>query len=153
MKFPEIRGTCLNKIPFTFPNDLKGKLNILILPFRKTSKLLLERWLSFIEILISDISFLDYYQIRVFNRSLRIIRRYLDERVRRNTLEKDFSRIIHFYQESHLLTNILNLKDPNSIYIFLLDQNGKILWKTEGKYDLDKAQLLKQKIIENMNEL
>jgi hypothetical protein len=151
-KFPEISGKSLNKLPITLPNDFKRKLNILILPCSKVNKLILERWASFMDTLISDISFLDYYQINIFNKKLKVLRRYIEARARRNILNRNLEKVIHIYQELTVLKKILDLKDHKSIYIFLINNKGDILWRTEGRYDLEKAQLLKQKIIEHMSE-
>lgn len=150
VKFPEIRGMALNNLPFTIPNDLRSKLNILILPCGKANRLNLERWISFMETLISDINFLDYYQINIYNKGLRVLRRYMSRRARRSILNRNIDRIINFYHDLNILKNSLNLEAYKNVYIFLINQEGDILWRTEGIYDLDKAQLLKQKIIEYM---
>jgi len=150
VKFPEIRGMALNNIPFTIPNDLRSKLNILILPCEKSNKLNLERWISFMKTLISDIHFLDYYQINIYNKRLKVLRRYMSRRARRSILNRNIDKIINFYYDLNIFKNSLNLESYKNVYIFLINQEGDILWRTEGIYDLDKAQLLKQKIIEHM---
>lgn len=153
LKFPEIRGKNLKNLPFSIPNDLRSRLNILILPSRKSSKLSLTRWLSFTETLKADLSFLEYYQIRIFNKNLKVFRRYIDRNIRKSIYNKsNLERIIHYYQNTTFLQEHLELKDSRSIYIFLVNNKGEILWRAEGPYNLEKAQLLKQKIIEHMSK-
>ncbi|MBD3193646.1 MAG: hypothetical protein GF317_01220 [Candidatus Lokiarchaeota archaeon] len=151
MKFPRLKSKDLKNIPFSIPNNFSKNLNIIIIPFKKSILSNLTSWRSFLRTLSTELSFIALYEFPIYSNASKIKETIIKGKFKQNEYQKsELDNIIPFYVNKRRFKNNLAILDEKEVHIFLLNREGEILWRSYGKYNLDKAQDLKRKIIENI---
>jgi hypothetical protein len=75
---PRVKGSNLNGETFYFPNDLKGILNIVVIPFRRDQTALLEEWTTSLEDFVAEYPIVAYYELPVLSVSYSAFRWWID---------------------------------------------------------------------------
>ena len=76
--FPKISSSNLEGQQFVLPQDFKGKLNIVIIAFKREQQDLIDEWLPFIDELARRNPDLAYYELPTLNFSYLLFRRIID---------------------------------------------------------------------------
>ncbi len=117
------------------PNDLKGELNIVIIPFKSEHQELVEQWLPFQAILVQNNLTLSFYELPTLNSSYLLIRWMINGGMRSGISDKEAcERTITLYINKKEFKRQLNIPNEEAIYIVLIDTNGRIIWCTNDKY-------------------
>jgi len=147
MKFPEVTGRNLEFVKYNIPSDLKGEINLLIVPFQRWHQTLVDQWASFLNIIESKNSAFRYYELPTLNTLYKAMRFMIDGGMRAGIPDKSVrERTITLYLNKTQFKKLLNIRSEDTIYIFLVRKSGEILWKTEGSYDKFKAEQLLTKL-------
>jgi len=143
MNFPEIEGQNLEGHKFKLPQDLDGKLNVVIMPFLREQQEIVDQWVFFLVDLVYEVPTLQardkYFQLAV------------DEAMRAGIPDKSArERTITIYTNREEFLPKLNIEDLEIIQIFLLNKDGQILWHSEGEFTKQKGIELEKAINENL---
>jgi len=143
MKFPEINGRNLEFIKYSIPSDLKGEINLLIIPFQRWHQTLVDQWASFLNIIESKNPDFRYYELPTLTTLYKAMRFMIDGGMRAGISDKSVrARTITLYLNKTQFKKLLNIRSEETIYLFLVRRSGEILWRTEGPYDKIKAEQL-----------
>jgi hypothetical protein len=146
--FPTLSATNLEGQRFQLPNDLKGELNIVIIAFKREHQELVEEWVPFLTILVQNNPSLAFYELPTLNSSYLLIRWMINGGMRSGISDKEArERTITLYTNKKEIKRQLNIPNEETIYIILIDKNGRIIWRTNDKYTEEKAQEL-EKVLE-----
>tara|TARA_B100001750_G_C15461071_1_gene574335 strand:- start:118 stop:603 length:486 start_codon:yes stop_codon:yes gene_type:complete len=142
-EFPSVRGRNLNRKKIKLPEELKGKMNLLLLAFFQNQQKTIDSWLNFASELEEKFNGLQYYEIPVIYNMNILNQLLLNESMRASIKEKKIrEKTITLYLEKSKFLDALKFDDENDTYTILIDKNGKILWKERGMYDSNKGKEL-----------
>jgi hypothetical protein len=151
--FPTIEGSIINGSEISIPSDTKGKLTLIGLAFSKKSDKLLKDWLNpiyttFVEPPTVDFFPPDPYDINLyFIGLLKGLAKAADDKVELE-MTKNLDPKLHQYtmvssSAFKPIKKTLALGKKDLPYFFILDENGKILYNTEGAYTERKMKEIK----------
>jgi hypothetical protein len=147
MKFPEVSGNNLNFKTYYLPKDLNGELNILILAFKRSQQSLVDEWISFLDELVVNFPAVRYYEIPTIGKSYNFIKSIIDGGMRAGIPNDNArERTITIYIDKRSFKEALQIKDENTIYLFLVKKGGDIIWCTDGRFHKKKAEELEEKL-------
>ncbi|MFX1512956.1 MAG: hypothetical protein ACFFCQ_10245 [Promethearchaeota archaeon] len=151
-EFPIVEGSNLEGRRFTLPEDLEGQLNIVFIPVKRYQQLIVEGWIPFIEKLTNIYPKLEFYEVSSLAKGYMLTRFLIDGGMRVGfPSKKARERTIILHVSNNDIKENLEIRDENTIYLFLLTENGKIIFREEGAITSEKAKRLEQIIRENLN--
>jgi hypothetical protein len=143
MIFPEIEGKNLEFKSYKLPYDLEGKLNILLVPFQRWHQNLVNSWGPYLEKLTDRFPEVRFYEVPSLSRGYKLMSFMIDGGMRAgipNTQVRE--RTITVYTDKSKFKKALEIPNEKTIYLFLVNKKGEILWRESGVYDDSKAEEL-----------
>ncbi|MEA2070764.1 MAG: hypothetical protein U9O98_05675 [Asgard group archaeon] len=151
--FPKISGSNLEGEELQIPSDLHGKYNILALAYRRNQQDHVDQWSSFIGELLLEYSDLDFYEVPTLAKGYSLMSFIIDGGMRAGIPSKNIRKhTITLYTNKRKLNKQLKVKSENNIQLFLIDREGKILWREKGKITDKKKNSLESKIKKLFNK-
>ena len=145
--FPKISAKNLEGDSLELPNDLDGKVNILIIAFRREQQSLVDEWIQYLEGHIQKNPHVALYEIPTIHFSYLPLRWMIDGGMRAGIADKKArERTITLYINKNKFKKHLDIEDENTIYIILIDKDGNLIWKTDGNITEDKSHSLLETI-------
>ena len=144
LMFPSVQGKNLEGKEYSLPQDLEGKMNIVIVAFQRNQQMLVDTWLSTVRQIKDQTPGLFYYEMPTMSRGYTIMRGIIDGGMRRGI--KDLSAresTITVYTNTGKFRKALNIPSDETIHVFLLDSTGAVRWRSEGAMSPMQAELLK----------
>jgi hypothetical protein len=122
------------------PDDLEGKMNVVILAFRREQQDSVDEWIRFLEGLAKEYEILAYYEIPTIQVSYSLFRWMIDGGMRAGIADMNArQRTITLYVDKKEFKRRLEIDSEESIVVLLLRNDGEILWRTIGHYSEDKG--------------
>jgi len=151
--FPEVSGKNLKRNKFHFPQDFPAPLNIVLIAFQREQQLEINTWLPFVSQLDSEYADLTYLEFPVIYQMGPIGQFMLNEGMRAGIPDqKARESTITLYVDKTQFMGQLQIKSEDSIQIFLVTDEGKILWHETGVFSDEKADALMQ-VVQNIIHL
>jgi hypothetical protein len=148
--FPIVSGYNLMREEFEFPRDFEGKYNLVIIPFQQIQQRDVNTWIPAAQELELRFDDLLYYELPTIYKLPTISRTFINEGMRAGIPDQTArERTITFYLDKDVFKQALDIVSEDSIHLFLVDQEGNILWREIGLFSEIKGQSL-IKILENM---
>lgn len=149
LKFPEVKGSNLEKKKYDLPKDFEGKLNIVTIAFQQWQQELVNTWVPFLEDLKQTYSDLCFYELPTISRGYKGMRFVIDGGMRMGIPNKSVrNRTITLYLNKKRFMQNLNIKNDENIITYVLNKEGSIISEIEGEYSKEKAKKIKIKVEE-----
>jgi hypothetical protein len=143
MLFPEVEGKNLESKSYKIPSDLEGDLNIILVPFQRWHQSLVDSWGPYLEDLTKIFPKLKYYEVPSLSSGYKIMSFMIDGGMRAGIPSKEVrERTITLYIKKSKFKKALQIPNEQTIYLFLINKTGEILWRDNGVYTDSKAELL-----------
>ncbi len=151
--FPEVEGKNLEGKNFHLPRDFEGELNLLFLAFQREQQLMVNTWLPTADLLESIHPELRYYELPTISRMNPFVRWFINTGMRSGIKDpKSRRKTITLYLDKRPFRKALGLASEDNIYVLLLDKNGKVVWKSKGHCNVEKAKNLSDFIQSYFND-
>jgi hypothetical protein len=149
MRFPEVTGSNLLRQKVTLPGDLQGELNILFVAFQQWHQAWVDSWVPTARQVEQAFPVVQFYELPVIWKMNRFSQTFINEGMRagipnQNTRKKT----ITLYTDKGAFRKALDLPHEETIYVLVVDQQGNVLWRTEGVYSQEKGEALTKAIQE-----
>jgi hypothetical protein len=142
-KFPLLIAENLNRERIEIPGQLQGNFNILVVAFQQWQQTLVDTWIPVLESLRKQYPDFDYYEIPTIRKMNFIYRGFIDGGMRAGIKSTDTrARTITLYIDKVKFREDLGIDSEDTIYVFLVDRRGEILWRREGAIEEEKSQSL-----------
>ena len=152
--FPKISSSNLEGQKFELPQDFKGKLNIVIIAFQREQQDLVDEWLPFLDDLARRNPDIAFYELPTLNISYILVRRVIDEGMRAGIPDKNArERTITLYLNKKIFRKELDIPDEKTIYVLLINKKGKVIWRTQGSFTIEKSIDLENAVKENLQKI
>jgi hypothetical protein len=148
MTFPTVHGSNLLRQKTTLPQDFKGDLNLVFIPFLQWQQSEVNSWVPWIVEMESKYPRFLYYELPTIENRNIVFQTFINEGMRAgipNPLTRE--RTITLYLKKAEFQKTLDMPDEEHIYILLLDNNGNILLRMRGPFTKESGEAF-EKIIE-----
>lgn len=143
MKLPVVTGSNLLRQRMQLPDDLRGSLNILFIPFQQWQQVEVNSWVPLVSALEQTHPDLRYYELPTIQRRNILSQTFINEGMRMGIPDPSTrERTITLYIDKKAFMVALDMPDDEHMYILLTDQQGNILWRSFGAFSLEKADSL-----------
>jgi len=144
MFLPTVRGTNLERQKLEFPADFTAEFNLVFVAFQRWQQAQVDTWVSAAEALRQEIAGFEYYEFPTIHRMGFLGRTFLNEGMRAGIPDSAArGRTITLYLDKGQFRAALDIPDEESIWVFLFDRGGRVLWRASGAYTKEKEDLLK----------
>jgi hypothetical protein len=143
--FPLVSGYNLNRQERVFPADFRADLNLVIVPFQQYQQLTVNTWIPHLQQIEAAYPGFMYYELPTISAMPALSRTFINEGMRAGIPDPTArERTITLYIDKQGFKSGLGISNENDIYLFLVDRQGEILWRSSGEYSADKAAELEQ---------
>lgn len=138
--FPVVSGFNLERREFVFPRDFEGEHNLVLIPFQRYQQELVDTWIPAAQQIEAEFPGFIYYELPTLTGMSTLYRTFLNEGMRAGIPDQTArQRTITLYLDKEMFKNGLDIPSENDIYLFLVDRDGKILWRMTGEYTPEKT--------------
>ncbi len=142
--FPSVKASNLEKRDFNLPADFEGERNLLLVAFEREQQKDVDTWLREMKRFEEIDPGFHYYELPTIQRPNAFMRWFIDTGMRHGIADrKARERTITLYLEKKPFLDSLLITDQKKIYAFLVDREGKVLWRSEGVFDETKGASLR----------
>lgn len=135
-QFPHVDGTNLEGERFDLPTDFKGELNVVLVAFQREQQADVDSWMPFLNTVVESRSDMRIYELPTLGRRYRLVRPFIDGGMRRGIPDATVrAATITLYIDKTPFRESLLLPDEDRIYVLLVDQQGRVLWRGDGRFD------------------
>lgn len=132
-EFPTVRGKNLNGREFFLPNEFEGALNLVFIAFQRKQQAMVNTWLPYAQSIRTKYPGIRYYELPTISQLNPLFRWYIDRGMRSGITDSTArATTITLYLDKPEFRKALDMPDEGTIYILLMDDEGKILWRTNG---------------------
>ncbi len=133
-KFPKIKGKSLSGKEVTLPEDMEGEVILVGVAFKREAQEMLDSWVEYFDILCEGKK--DIYELPIIEGSLwKIFSSFIDRGMKSGISEEMHDKVVTHYGDASEVKEKLEIEDDDLGYVFLLAENGRILFKGEGHAD------------------
>jgi len=148
-RFPIVETRDLEGRRYRVPDDLPPGRRLVIVPFQQWQQVLVEGWKSAVEGLTDVYTDLTVWEMPSLSKGYSLARAYIDGGMRAGIPDLDVRQhTITTYTDLKALTSLLDIPDRETVYVFLLDTHGRIVWRGSGEADEAKVRLLGEAMAE-----
>jgi hypothetical protein len=143
MQFPSVNGNDLLKNKISLPNDMNSRFNVLIVAFQQWHQGLVNSWVSFLNHMVEQYPDFDYYELPTIREMNWLSRSIIDNGMRAGIPSHDTRRrTITLYIDKEPFKKKLDIPDESDIHLFLVTNEGEILWTESGAISEEKSKSL-----------
>ena len=145
MQFPRVTGSNLAGQEFKLPGGFEGEKNLALIAFQREQQSEIDSWLPVAQRLAQSDPLFRYYELPVIFRGNPLFRLWLDSAMRFGIPDQSArANTITLYLDKEDFRRQLGITSEDTIYAFLVDQSGEILWRGDGRCTPQKEQELTQ---------
>jgi hypothetical protein len=145
LTFPEVRGSNLEGREFTLPADFDGDLNLVFVAFQRGQQKLVDTWLPFAKDAAARHARLRYYELPTIHEANSVVRWFIDNGMRRGISDVAAREAtITLYLDKESFRRALRIPHEDTIYILLVDAEGRVVWKADGTYTGEHGMAIEQ---------
>jgi hypothetical protein len=139
--FPIVSGTNLDRQEFEFPRDFAGEYNLVIIPFQQKQQLDVNTWIPAAQELERTTPGLVYYELPTIYELPKLSRTFINEGMRAGIPDQTArERTITLYLDKDKFKAALEIQSEEIITLVLVNRQGDLLWRGEGRYSEEKIQ-------------
>lgn len=135
-RFPTVEGSNLEGERFNLPSAFKGELNVVLVAFKREQQSDVDTWMPFLKTLGERRRDLRVYELPTLGRGYRLMRSFIDGGMRRGIPDSAVrAATITLYIDKASFRESLQLPEEDRIYVLLVDRQGRVFWRAEGRFD------------------
>jgi hypothetical protein len=142
-QFPVVSGFNLERQKFEFPREFEGEFNLVLIPFQRWHQDIVDTWIPTAKKIEAEFPGFIYYELPTLTSMSTLCRTFLNEGMRAGIPDTTArQRTITLYLDKESFRAALDIPSENDIYLFLVDNQGEILWQSAGEFTQEKANSL-----------
>jgi hypothetical protein len=143
--FPAVTAQDLNKREVHLPSGLGGRLNLVLIAFLQKQQKDVDTWLPSLPALTERHPSFAYYELPVISRMNPFVRWFINNGMRGGIPDRNQrGRTITLYLDKKPFREALGIPSEDTIYAFLLNQSGEVVWRAERTADEKKLRSLQE---------
>lgn len=146
-RFPEVEGASLSAVEHRLPGTLAGDVNLLLIAFRQWQQKDVDTWLPTATELATTYPAFRAYELPVISRMYRPASGFIDGGMRSGIPDPAVrDATITMYLDRKQFRADLGIDSIDEIVPMLVVPDGRILWRTTGRYSDDAGRSLREVI-------
>jgi hypothetical protein len=146
-RFPRVEGTNLEGERFVLPVDFKGELNVVLVAFKREQQSDVDSWMPALKTIAGTRSDVRIYEIPTLGRRYRLMRSFIDRGMRSGIPDRAVrAATVTLYIDKSPFRKALKLADEDRIYVLLVDREGGVHWRADGRFDEKSGAELKHRL-------
>lgn len=142
-RFPTVVGANLEGSTVRLPDQLGGRLNLLLIAFRQAQQADVDSWMPYAEALEARRPDVRTYELPVLSTAYRLARPFIDGGMRAAIPDPAVrQRTITLYLDKAAFRAALGVAGEDRIHVRLVDRSGTTHWRTDGAWDAASAAAL-----------
>ena len=134
MQFPALSVRDLEGVEHVIPHGLTGGPHVIIMAFQQWHQVLVNSWTPHLEEMAAEHPGMEVWEVPSISKGYRLFRSGIDGGMRAGIPDPDVRRhTLTAYTDLGALTRDLGIPSMKTIYVFLVDCQGNILWRAEGE--------------------
>ena len=134
VRFPTVRGSNLSRENFTLPDDIEGEYALLMIAFQQVQQFDINTWLPVARQFAETYDGMVYYELPTIDRLNPAARAFIDGGMRAGIPDPIARSItITLYLDKPAFREVLDIPDEDSIVVMLINRDGEIFWRTDGR--------------------
>lgn len=144
LTLPNVSGKNLQRRKMAFPDDFAGTLNLVFIAFLRRHQDVVDSWVAFVAQLAQQNPGLHYYEFPTLPRNGPLYRWFLNEGMRAGIPDPATRRrTITLYLDKTAFRRALRIDDDRTMWVYLFDRAGRVLWRTGGGFSAEKGAALR----------
>lgn len=142
MFFPTVRGQSLDGRTVTIPFSLAGEFNVLLVLFDPTHQFAVQTWLKPLKTIRGQYTRVRFYEVPTLGIMPPDDQAEQDKIVKQSVVLEDqlsLETVVTIYVQKERFECLLDIPHEDDLYVFLIDNAGEVLWRTEGNASPDKV--------------
>ena len=146
MTFPELKAETLSGIDMKYPDDVKGKVTLILMAFKRETQRTIDSWLEPFSKAFENDTGVQFFEIPMLAGAWKLMSPIIDGGMRSGIPKQKHGNVTTFYGDVNKYCKLLSIEDKSDGYVFLLDHNGVIQWRSNGFATEEKLRELFDKI-------
>lgn len=139
-RFPQVSGRSLDGVRFDLPAEFRGRLNLVVVAFQRAQQRDVDDWMPYLRALASRRPDIALYELPTLGSGYRWMRGIIDGGMRRGIPDAAVrAATITLYIDKRPFRRALELADENQICVLVVDRQGRIYWRAEGRFNAESA--------------
>jgi hypothetical protein len=144
-RIPTAHVTSFTGVQVTLPDDLRGRVGVLVLGFSKSSGDVCKGWGQRLAERYRESHEVVYYQMPVLEGVPKLIRGMVTKSIKSGVPEAEQSHFLPVFSDEAAWQKIARYSNADDAYILVVDGQGNVRWQTSGKVtDAGFAALMQQ---------
>jgi len=140
MRFPTLHTHDLEETAYVVPDELPGRLRVILLPFKQWQQILVGAWQDALASAIDGVDDVTVWEVPALAGLWKPARGYIDGGMRSGIPDIEVRRhTLTTYGELDVIADGLGITHHDTVHVFLVDGAGDILWRDSGEPDEGKV--------------
>ncbi|UJF21941.1 hypothetical protein [Shewanella sp. OMA3-2] len=133
--FPSVSGQTLEQLPMSLPDDLKGKVALLLVGYKQNSQFDIDRWLIGLDMTQTQVA---VYEVPTIQGLFpRMFSTFIDNGMRAGIPKPLWKGVVTVYQDGDQVQAFTGNENPNNTRVVLLDAQGKVIYFYDQGFSVD----------------
>ncbi|MFT5236209.1 MAG: hypothetical protein ACI90A_001578 [Shewanella sp.] len=133
--FPMVIGETLEGDQMSLPDDLNGKVSLLLIGYKQDSQFDIDRWLIGLDMTETR---LDVYEVPTIQGLFpRMFSTMINNGMRAGIPKSLWKGVITVYEDGEMVQSYTGNQDPNNTRVVLLDENGIVLYFYDDGFSVE----------------
>ncbi len=134
VRFPTVRGSSLSRDNFTLPDDIEAEYALVMIAFQQVQQFDVNTWLPVARQLAESYEDMVYYELPTVDRLNPAARAFIDGGMRAGIPDPVArATTITLYLDKPAFRQVLEIPDEDSIVVMVINQEGEVFWRTDGR--------------------
>jgi hypothetical protein len=145
-RIPATHGTSFAGAQVTLPDDLRGRVGVLVLGFSKSSGDVCKGWGQRLAESYRDSREVTYYQMPVLESVPKFIRAVVVKSIKSGVPAAEQPHFLPTFSDQAAWQQIAHYGNSDDAYVLVVDGEGRVRWQTSGKVTDAGFAVLKQQV-------
>jgi hypothetical protein len=147
---PRLEGDFLSGRKAILPDDLNGKVAVLLISFSTASRQAVEDWAERLLAEYADAPGVAFFQVPVLGQAARLGRWFIDSEMRKATPKEFHENVITVYASAEQWKTVIGFSrlEPDTVHLLVLDATGRVRGLQRGPFSPDAFAALRAAIAE-----
>jgi len=132
VRFPRLVAETLSGNSLILPDALDDEIALVALAFRRHAQSLVDSWIAPVSRRFGDTPGFAWYEVPMLAGGWRLMSGFIDGGMRAGIAPAHHDHVATFYGDTTRICEALGIDDLDSAYLFLIDDEGRVLWRGSG---------------------
>lgn len=145
-QLPPLQGEFLSGRTAILPQAASGRVALLMLGFTYDARFQVEAWAQRFRQDFGNKTGVTFFEIPMIGGMARLGKWFIDSGMRRGTPKGDHENVITVYGGTDAWKQRVGFNDPKAAYLILLNQHGRVAWRSAGSLDEQRYSTLSSEV-------